>query len=357
MKYILILSLLIFISCTPKINVPEPLKESVKSSELENTKINEGISLHDKGFYKKAIKLYQEALQINPDNVLAMYEIAYSYSLTGDHENSLKYSLKGLEYKSEYLGILYMTAGNSLDILGQSENAIKVYTKAISFNPNEHMFYYNLGITYYQMSNFEKAEENFIESLKRNHNHPSSNMALAEIYINKGQQIPAILLLCKFLINEPKSQRSIQAHEKLTNVLSAGVTKESEKNISVNIFALADPNKTQFSTIEMFFKLSRATRYTEENKDKSEIELRLSELSSLMAFMKKEDLKSQDKFIEKYLITYFSDLSKNEFNTVFTYYIHQIYNKTSIQEWLKKNWPKVDEFEKWNTGYELNINS
>lgn len=352
---ILPLIILLFISCTTKIIIPETLKQPVKSSELENAKINEGIQLHDQGFYKKAIKLYEEALQLNPDNVLAIYEISYSYFQLSNPKNSLKYSLQGLEYKSDLLSKFYMMAGNNLDILGKSKQAVEIYKKAIKLEPDQHLFYYNLGIAYFTMEEFDLAENNFIESIKRNQNHSSSHIALAKIYMKKGEQIPSLLLLSKFLILEPKTQRSVNALKYLEDVMASGVTKEDGKNININLFSLANKNNSRFSTIEIFFKLSRANRYIEENIDKSELQLRIQELGSLFAIMKKDNLKKSDKFLEKYLITYFSDLREADFSECFTYYIHQLVDNKEIQDWLRLNWPKIQEFEKWNSEYRLNI--
>ncbi len=103
----------------------------------------------------------------------------------------------------------------------------------------------------------------------------------------------------------------------------------------------------------MFYKLNRATRYVEKNANKSEIELRLGEFSSLFEFMKKDDLKESDSFLEKYLITYFSDLNEAGFAECCVYYIHQLIDDETIQGWLRQNWHEIEEFEKWNNAYEF----
>ena len=353
MKYfsILILSLLLFFGCSSQIRIPESIKTPVKTSDLESEKINEGIRLHDQGQFKDAIKLYDEALVINPDNVRALYETAYSYSELGNYDLSLKYALRALEYNSDLIADISILAANILDYKGKSKQALQLYEKAVTYQPDNHMLYYNMGVTYYGLKELDKAQANFIKALELNQSHASSHLALARVYMDKGEQIPSMLLLYRFLILEPKTQRSATAINFLNNVLAAGVEKKDDKNITINIFGLAQAGDSHFNMIEFSYKLSRATRYTEKNQGKSELEYRLAEFSSLMDFMTKDDLKETDPFIEKYLISYFADLKNGEYTDCCLYYTHQIVDNEEIQQWLKENRPKVRDFEKWNAEY------
>ena len=355
MKKCLIPVLLLIISCTSKITIPEAQKNPVPASDYENSKISEGIELHDKGFLKEAVQCYREVLQLNPDNIQALYEMSYSYFQMGDQENSLKYSLKGMQYRSDLLSQFYMNAGNSLDIMGKARQAVDIYKRAISIDPAQNMFYYNMGIAWLRLDDLQKAENSFVASLRLNPDHASSHYALADMYMQRGQQIPAILLLCKFLIIEPNSERSLIALDRLAQALAAGVSQEDDKNISVNIFGLSDKTDNPFSSIEMFYKLSRVSRYNDENKDKSEIELRENELSALLSFMDKKDLKDENTFMQKYLISYFSDLAKAGQTETFIYYIHQAWDDKTVQQWLRLNWPRIEAFEKWKQQYRLSI--
>jgi len=347
------LLLIFLIGCAGNVTVPQPLKEPVASTDIEKEKIDKGIYFHDQGKYDEAIKIYKEVLALNPDNVMALHEIAYSYFVFGDLKASLSYALKGLQYNSDLLGQFSFMAGNCLDDLGKPRDAIKFYTNAIKYIPDENMVYYNLGVTYFKLKHTDEAQKNFLKSLELDIHHASSHLALAKIYMQKGEQIPALLLLTRFLILEPNSQRSVETLALLENVMAAGVEKENANTININIFGLTGQNGSQFDKIEMFYKLSRATRYLKKNAGKSEFELRLGEFSSLFEFMKKDDLKESDSFLEKYLISYFSDLNKAGFGECCVYYIHQLIDDENIQQWLRQHWHEVQEFEKWNNAYEF----
>jgi Tfp pilus assembly protein PilF len=346
---------LFFFGCASSINIPESRKKPVESSEAEKQKIEEAIELHDDGVYEEAIKLYEELLVSNPDNVLVLHEIAYSYHELGNAEKSLEYSLKGLEYDSDLIGPLSLVAGNNLDILGKPKEALKVYDNAIKYLPNENMLYYNIGITYIGLNESAKAETNLLKSLELDQAHSSSHIALAQVYMDKGAQIPSMLLLIRFLILEPTSGRSATALNYLNNVMSAGVEQVSDKTININVFSPSQEGFSQFSAIEMFHKMIRAKHYAEKDTNKSAFDYRLEEISSLLSFLKKEKLKEADTFLEKYLITYFSDLRDAGFSECSVYFIHQIVQDEEIQGWLRKNWPEVHKFKNWNEEYQLTI--
>ena len=357
MKYWLIFIVFLFFlfGCASSVKIPESTKKPVESSETEKRKIDEAIELHDDGIYEEAIKIYEEILVNNPDNVFVLYEIAFSYHEFGNTEKSLEYCLRGLEYDSDFIGPLSMIAGNYLDILGKPKEALKVYENAVKYLPDENMLYYNIGITYIGLKKYSEAENNLLKSLELDQAHSSSHLALAQVYMDKGSQIPAMLLLIRFLILEPKSSRSAIALNYLNNVMSAGVEQVSENTINVNIFSSSDEKFSQFGTIEMFYKMTIATYYAEKDTTKSALDYRLEEITTLLEFLKKENLEETDAFLDKYLITYFSDLRDTGYSECCVYYTHQIVEDENVQVWLRKNWPDVHKFEIWNEEYQLEI--
>ena len=356
MKVLMPVLFLLFFSCASRLVIPDSVKTPVAQTELEKSKIAEGRQMHDRGFFDKALKLYREALDINPDNVTALYETALTYFHMGENEKSLRCALKGMSYKSDLLAEFYMMAGNNLDIMGKPQKAIGVFKKALKIDPEQSLFYYNLAITYFGLKDYGQATRYFIEAIKRNPHHASSHMGLAEIYIARNKQIEALLLLSRFLTLEPKSQRSLTALQKLDYVMNLGVTAaDDNKTVNINIFNQGNQNSSRFATLEMFYKLNRASRYMDKNKGKPEIELRVLDFSRMLPFMSKDKLRETDSFLERYLISYFSDLRDAGLVEPFVYYIHQSVNDKTIQDWLRENWPKVREFETWNEKYKAGL--
>src|SRR6185369_17941686 len=87
------------------------------STPAQEQIINEGIALHDQGLYDRAISRYEQVLKENPRNVLAMYEMAYSYFQKRDYRKSLEISNQAIQYKSDLLPRFYTQIGSCLDEL------------------------------------------------------------------------------------------------------------------------------------------------------------------------------------------------------------------------------------------------
>ena len=88
--------------------------------------------------------------------MLALYELAFSYSMKKDHRKSLETAYKGAHYKSKHLAGFYLVIGNNLDLLGEPNKAVDVYKAGIKLEPNTSILYFNLAITY---TNLKKPDE------------------------------------------------------------------------------------------------------------------------------------------------------------------------------------------------------
>lgn len=64
---------------------------SKMSTQIAEDAYNEGIDARDKGDYAKAIESFKECLKTDPDNVDALYYMAWSYENSGDSTNAKKY--------------------------------------------------------------------------------------------------------------------------------------------------------------------------------------------------------------------------------------------------------------------------
>ena len=78
----------------------------------DDFKLHEGTFCCQKGDFKKAIKLYKNGLEVNPNNLVILYEIGLAYSKLQKQKKALKYwkklsriaphSYLGVKVKEEY---------------------------------------------------------------------------------------------------------------------------------------------------------------------------------------------------------------------------------------------------------------
>lgn len=84
--------------------------------------------------YKKAIRLYKQALKSEPSN----------------SEN------------------IYLHIGISYNMLGKYKKAIKLLNKSIEINSENSSTYYNRGYAYYKLKKFDKAKQDFKKAIDIN---------------------------------------------------------------------------------------------------------------------------------------------------------------------------------------------
>ena len=355
-KTILPTILLALLSFTPVVaqKIDSPKLIPTKATESQALLIKEGIALHDRGDYDGAIAKYEQVLRENPTNDLALYELAYAYEMKKDHRKSLELAYKGAQYKSDNLAGFYMIIGNNLDMQGEPKKAVEVYKKAIKLQPDDGLVYYNLGVTYTKLNNTEEAKKTFKKAVFVNPNHASSHFALAHLFHKTNYKIPALFALMRFLVLEPQSRRSPGAHQAFLDMLRGGASPGKNPG-EINIFLDLGGKKDEgdFGSIELLLGLTGAAGATENNKDKSEAQKLVDQLSTLMAVISENDGKGdRSKFTFRYYIPYFNELKKKDYVEPFAYYISESGNLSGVSEWLEANPGRVNEFLNWSKNYQ-----
>jgi tetratricopeptide (TPR) repeat protein len=352
--FVLVLLSLIIYGCGSTINIPSQSKAPGQVSALNKSMLHDGIKANDKGDYPGAVKIYQEILKDNPDNIEALYELAYTYFTSKDYKKGLEGSLKGLEYQSNLECAFYSIAGNCLDELKRTEDAIYVYKKGINSCPDQYINYYNIALSYYRFGKKEDAEKYLISGIKVNPAHTSSLMLLGSIYMEQGKQIPSLLLFCRFLSLEPNTGRSETVLKGIDNIMGWGIEKKDSKNVSITISGFGKPD-SPYSMLEMLLKLKQASIDAEENKNKSVVQFRAEVLESLISMINEIKERKQSDFTADYLFPYYISLRDSEFQKTFAYYIMQSSGKPEVKTWLAANSRKVEEFKAWNEAYKFNF--
>ena len=110
--------------------------------------------------FKKAKKLFEEAISINPKlpavhNILGNIELNF-----GNLKESVKFFQKAIELKPNFSGAL-CNLGLAFKRLKNEKLAINNYLKAINVDPKNHIAYFNLGNLYKEKNDLDNAEKFF----------------------------------------------------------------------------------------------------------------------------------------------------------------------------------------------------
>lgn len=308
--------------------------------------VKEGIAFHDSGQYDKAIETYKKALEIDPKSALVNYEIAFSYFNKKDYESSVKYTDIVLNEKKEFIIQSALIKGSALDMLGKTKESIAFFKDIIDNSDGHYLLHYNLGVNYYKIQELDNAEASFIKAIESNPNHASSHWLLANIHNAKENPVQTLLAVHYFLFLEPDSGRSKKAYALLQKHFKGNVTRDKEKENTINISLRPLEEDDPFSAPEMMISMLEAAKSTKENEGKTEDELFVENTAaffSVMGELKKEEYKE---IWWTFYTTFFYDVSKSEHMTAYCNYISQGSNKNAVQ-WLKDNDDKLNAFDKW----------
>ncbi len=283
-------------------------------------------------------------MKIDKKSTTANYEIAYTYFVVEQYDKAIEYSKKVIKQKTGNQQRAYVILGNSLDMAGNPDKAIKTYEEGLKKFPDDNMLNYNLALTCYQQRQYDKAEISAINAILAWPLHASSHVVLAAVMKEKGQRIKSLLPTYYFLMLEPNSSRSSVNYYNLKSLLEHGVEKKDEKNINVNI--LLSPSSEEFGAAEMMISLLAASKYIEENKDKIEIELFADANQSIFGIL--GELKKDNKgFWWDFYVTPFYEMTKLNLCEPFSYYISQSTDSASVKKWIEENPDKMQKLINW----------
>jgi len=317
----------------------------IGQNEIEEI-VRKGIQLHNEGKFDDAILTYNEALTKDKNSSLVNYEMGFTYFAKGEYKTSIKYMDKVIKKGDHFVKEAYMSKGSSLDLLGKTKEAIKIYEKTIKKYEGDYLLYYNLALTQYNIGEFENSETNLKSALALNPSHPTSNFLLGLIKLNQDRRVESLLAIHFFLLLEPNTKRSMDAIAMMNQIMGSGVTRKDEKNIEITLNSLA--LEDDFSTANMMLSLLGASSMTEKNKGKTKQELFYENTKSFFSVLSEQKEGKKGFWWELY-IPFYSKLLESGNLEAYCYYITQS-NSELEQLWIETNNKKMEQFYSWIEG-------
>jgi len=330
------------------------LTAAVVRAQNDNTEtlIKEGITLHDKGEYKAALKKYNEVLAMDKNNGEAMYEASITYMSLKNYEKSIEYCDR-LIATGENATLAYINKGTALDLMGDYDKSVAVYKEGIEKYPDEFLLHFNLGITYMKGNEIKKAEMKMYDALQNNPEHSSSNLILAYTQVYQQSKVRAILAFYYFLMLESGSPRARKAFIALNEMMGAGVTKEGSNKININIAADRDTTDP-FYMADFYLSILSASMHSGDYAKMSESEKFYEYTKGFIDFIgDKVNTEAEHNFYINFYVRFLRDVEKEGLLKAYCYAI----SATSIKEsenWVEKNKSEVIKLYDWFERYTSN---
>jgi tetratricopeptide (TPR) repeat protein len=136
--------------------------------------------------FKGAVDILTQAMQLNPNNEGALYELAFCFDQLEDTEQAINAYKRFLD-ENPYSYTAWYNLGNTFSKSNQFSEAIEAYEYCVAINEQFSPAYFNLGNAYISNEQHVKAIDAFLQCIAIDGEDAHSLVYLAEAYENNEQ--------------------------------------------------------------------------------------------------------------------------------------------------------------------------
>ena len=321
--------------------------------------IQEGMQLHARRDFDGAVRAYERALQIDPGNALAGYEITMSLWAKGDCKASLAAGERGLALNPEarLRAMLLQTMASCQDLQGNPKAANEAFDAAIAADGENFLIHFNRAVTLARQNQIEPARLGLERALTLNPRHASSHFTLSRVYEVNRDRAAALLSLLSFLSMEFGSQRAqaeIPRIERLMNALVAPGTDGKGNTVALNPDTLKrDP---LLAAIELGMGLSAVNPATTagEGDLPTPSMRRLQKITQIAGEIAvKHQADASDSAAVRLYLPFFAELQRLGHTQAFAFFVYSLGNANdpALVPWRNANTQALAEMVRWMVRY------
>ena len=306
--------------------------------------VREGVQLNDQGKYADAMEKYQSALKIDPENLQANYEMAYSLFASGKGKDGIPFIQKTIKGSTSpsLSAASYDLLGSIYDQGNQPQKAIDAYKEGIKVNPNYQRLYYNLGITYFRNKQYAEAEASAVEAIKIDPKHASSQRLYALVTFHQNKRVNALLGFCSFILLEPATARSTEACNNIQHILQGGTLKDTNGKTTL---MLSPKDNQENATLNLGISM---VALSAQQKKLTGQELLAYELKNIFTITgQMAEKKTSKTFFDKFFVDYFYKLAQSNNMPAFTHTLTLTVDKEEDAKWGKEHIQELNAMSDW----------
>lgn len=334
---------------------PQPTPASVLAADtVADVKalIREGVALHDARDFDGAIGKYRQALDLDSENPLALYEMANSQFGKQDLVAARATGLLATAVKGAVRDS-WVLLGSVYDDLGDSTKAIETYGVGLERYPDFFLLHFNLGATYRRLSRFAPARACLENSVSLEPRHASSHFYIGRNYMQEGYRVPAILALTRFLFLEGETKRSADAIAWLDEIFKAGVKEESKGHTTITIDPISPKDEGDFSGADIMVSIVQSSQaIIPKVGGKLQGPSELDRLASILAVVGESGEKEVSKgFASQYYVPLLADLSRRHLTAAYAAVALRSLKSPSYEAWTTEHRGEMNDVLKLVASY------
>jgi len=202
----------------------------------QNLTVQQAIDLavqhHVAGELSKAERIYQQILQTDPNQPVALNLLGVVAQQSGKNEAAVDLIGKSIANKPDYRDA-HFNLGISLQALGNLDAAVDSYRRAIAVDANYGNAHYNLGICRQMQGDLDGAAASYQKALLITPDSATAQNNLSVVYAEQGKLVDAVASYRKTLAMNPAYA---EAHNNLAGTLKdQGRTEEAIEEFEIAI--------------------------------------------------------------------------------------------------------------------------
>jgi len=164
--------------------------------------------------YESGIILHQRFLEKEPENALALYHLGYACGQRGEHLREVSHYEKAIALGFREEG-MFFNMGMTYCEIGQAEKATSAFKEALRINPGSADNHFGLGKAYHITVTNGLAEEELLKAIEIDPRHADARLLLSLLYADWGELQKAAGQLRKVLEIDPTNDRARKFLERI----------------------------------------------------------------------------------------------------------------------------------------------
>jgi len=285
---------------------------------------------YDSGNYAKAILEFLKVPERDTNYHVMLPELATAYNADKQYDKALETCAAGMKSPGQQKARLLKIEAFATGRKGDFKKSIELFEKAIEKYPFDLSLQFNMGVTYSNNKDYEKAKSIFFKILSMNPFFQGCHLQLAQIAIIQGQKTHGMLSLGLYLgINNTDNPRLV--------LLNNFVTNQVEDEATVP--------PTGFNACEKLDQIIRS-KISMDDKFKSQFPVKVAvfrQFETLFAQLATLNTEGDDPWLKFYLPVY--RLIRDE-NLIlpFIYHVTSSSDIDAVRKWRSKNQKSLDTF-------------
>lgn len=181
-------------------------EETEKKGILEEI-FKEGKKLFKKNDFDKALKLYNQALSLDPDLPEAHYFLGTIYLKKNELQKGIEHIKKSIELAPDNIKIRQAIA-NLYIKKGLQEEALELLNQVLSLDPDNYSVHYRVGTIYLKKNQFQKGINHIKKSIELAPDNLKLRKVLANLYMKKGLQEDALDQFDQIIFLDPENSEA-----------------------------------------------------------------------------------------------------------------------------------------------------